>query len=610
MTLTATTNKVAYSGDGSTTSFPVTFIYWEDTTVKVILSNNTTGVETVWTAGTQYNLTGGDGAVGTLAIDTSPTDYTPASGETLTIKSNHPVTQTTALPLGGAFPSTTMEARMDKNVRLVQQVQEGLDRAIKFPESSATTGVNLTDLTALNMLRVDAAGTGIENISLSDLALGIYRGNWAASTDYVVRDIIKDTSNSNIYLCLTVHTSSGVQPVSTNTDVAKWALIVDAAAAAASAAAAAADLLLTNADVVLTHADVVLTHADELLTRADTVLTAADVVLTGNDVTSTNADVVSTNADVLATAASYDSFDDRYLGAKSADPTLDNDGSALIDGALFFRTDQAVMKVYDLSTTTWLRTTASSTDQAHINTVSGIAADVTAVAGKATEVGRLGTAAAVADMAILGTADVVVDMNVLATADVVSDMNVLGTADVVTDMNVLATADVVTDMNVLATADVVVDMNVLGTSANVTAMNTLGTSANVTAMSTVSGAIANVNTTATNIASVNNFAEVYRIAAADPGSSLTEGDLVFRTDTDTMRVYNGSAWQNVAPISTALAFGTVVVAGQSNVVADSTSDTMTLVGSGATSITTTAGTDTVTISSTAGASVGLVLALG
>ena len=610
MTLTATTNKIAYAGNGSTTSFAVTFIYWEDSTVKVILSNDATGVETVWTAGTQYNLAGGDGAVGTLTIDISPTDYTPASGETLTIKSMHPYTQTSSLPLGGAFPSTTVEDRLDKNVRLVQQVQEELDRAVKFPESSATTGVSITDLTASQLLRVNAAADGIENVSMTDLAMGIFRGDWAASTAYAVRDIIKDTSNNNIYIVLTAHTSSGAQPISTNTDVAKWALLVDAAAAAASAAAAAADVILTNADVVLTNADVVSTNADVVSTNADVVSTNADVVLTGNDVTSTNADVVSTNADVLATAASYDSFDDRYLGAKSADPTLDNDGSALIDGALFFRTDQAVMKVYDLSTTTWLRTTASSTDQAHINTVSGIAADVTAVAGKATEVGRLGTAAAVADMAILGTADVVVDMNVLATADVVSDMNVLGTADVVTDMNVLATADVVTDMNVLATADVVVDMNVLGTSANVTAMNTLGTSANVTAMSTVSGAIANVNTTATNIASVNNFAEVYRIAAADPGSSLTEGDLVFRTDTDTMRVYNGSAWQNVSPTSTAMAFGTVVVAGQSDVVADSTSDTMTLVGSGATSITTNAGTDTVTISSTAGASVGLVLALG
>ena len=239
MTLTATTNKVAYSGDGSTTSFPVTFIYWEDTTVKVILSNNATGVETVWTAGTQYNLTGGDGAIGTLAIDTSPTDYTPASGETLTIKSNHPVTQTSALPLGGAFPSTTMEDRMDKNVRLVQQVQEELDRAVKFPESSATTGVSITDLSASQLLRVNAAADGIENVSMTDLAMGIFRGDWAASTAYAVRDIIKDTSNNNIYIVLTAHTSSGAQPISSNTDVAKWALLVDAAAAATSATAAA-----------------------------------------------------------------------------------------------------------------------------------------------------------------------------------------------------------------------------------------------------------------------------------------------------------------------------------------------------------------------------------
>ena len=533
MTLTATTNKVAYAGNGSTTSFAVTFIYWEDTTVKVILSNDVTGVETVWTDGTQYTLSGGDGAVGTLTVDISPTDYTPASGETLTVKSNHPDTQTSSLPLGGAFPSTTVEDRFDKNVRLVQQVQEEIDRTIKFPESSATSGVSITDLTALNILRVDSAGTGIENVSLSDLALGIYRGDWAASTAYVVRDIIKDTSNSNIYLCLTGHTSSGAQPISGNTDVAKWALIVDAAAAAASAAAAAADVILTNADVVLTNADVVSTNADVVSTNADVVLTNADVVLTGNDVTSTNADVVSTNADVISAAASFDSFDDRYLGAKSADPTLDNDGSALIDGALFFRTDQAVMKVYDLSTTTWLRTTPSSTDQAHINTVSGISANVTTVSG--------------------------ISANVTTVA---------------------------------------------GISANVTSV--AGNSSNI---NSVASNATNINTTATNIASVNNFADVYRIAAADPSTSLTEGDLVFRTDSDTMRVYNGSAWQDVAPIVSTNVFNNITD-GSNVIVADSTTDTLTILGTGATTVTNTPGTDTVTISSTAGASVGLVLALG
>lgn len=46
------------------------------------------------------------------------------------------------------------------------------------------------------------------------------------------------------------------------------------------------------------------------------------------------------------TLAAYDQFDDRYLGAKSADPTLDNDGNALIAGALYFNTVEGYMKVY------------------------------------------------------------------------------------------------------------------------------------------------------------------------------------------------------------------------------------------------------------------------
>jgi hypothetical protein len=48
-----------------------------------------------------------------------------------------------------------------------------------------------------------------------------------------------------------------------------------------------------------------------------------------------------------AAAASYDAFDDRYLGDKASDPTLDNDGNALLTGALYFNTTSDVMKVYD-----------------------------------------------------------------------------------------------------------------------------------------------------------------------------------------------------------------------------------------------------------------------
>lgn len=47
-----------------------------------------------------------------------------------------------------------------------------------------------------------------------------------------------------------------------------------------------------------------------------------------------------------ATLTAYDSFDDRYLGAKAANPTLDNDGSALIGGTLYFNTVAQEMRMW------------------------------------------------------------------------------------------------------------------------------------------------------------------------------------------------------------------------------------------------------------------------
>jgi len=292
MTLTATTNKVAYSGNGSTTSFAVTFIYWDDTDVRVILSNNTTGAETVWTNGTQYTLTGGDGATGTLTVDTSPTDYTPATGETLTIKSNLPDTQSTSLPLGGALPSTSIEERLDKNVRLSQQLSEELSRAIQFSESSPATSTYITETAAQRankLLAFDSSG----NFEVAQ-EIGIYQGNWAASTAYVERDIVKDTSNNNIYICITAHTSSGSLPISSNTDSAKWALIVDAASATTSAtnAATSATNAATSATAAATSATAAATSATSASTSASTATTQAS-----------NASTSATNAASSATSA-------------------------------------------------------------------------------------------------------------------------------------------------------------------------------------------------------------------------------------------------------------------------------------------------------------------
>ena len=61
-------------------------------------------------------------------------------------------------------------------------------------------------------------------------------------------------------------------------------------------------------------------------------------------------------------------------------------------------------------------------------------------------------------------------------------------------------------------------------------------------MNTVAGAIANVNTVATNISGVNSFAERYRIASSAPSSSLNVGDLYFDTTANELKVYKSSGW--------------------------------------------------------------------
>lgn len=60
-----------------------------------------------------------------------------------------------------------------------------------------------------------------------------------------------------------------------------------------------------------------------------------------------SASAASATASATAAANSYDAFDDRYLGSKAADPTLDNDGAALLNGALYFNTGTSRMRVYN-----------------------------------------------------------------------------------------------------------------------------------------------------------------------------------------------------------------------------------------------------------------------
>lgn len=61
---------------------------------------------------------------------------------------------------------------------------------------------------------------------------------------------------------------------------------------------------------------------------------------------------------LAAVNAVYDSFDDRYLGLKAFDPTLDNDGNALVEGTLYYSSTTKTFKGFN--GTVWINLPAST----------------------------------------------------------------------------------------------------------------------------------------------------------------------------------------------------------------------------------------------------------
>jgi hypothetical protein len=448
MTVSSTTVKNSYSGNGSTTVFAYTYRIFADSDLQVII-RSAAGTETTKTITTHYTVAGaGDANGGSVTFTVG---NVPTATETVVLRREVPQTQAIDYIANDPFPAESHEEGLDRATMNIQQLQEEVDRSIKLSRTNTMTSTEFTvDAAdrANKILAFDATG----EISVTQ-ELGTYKGTSPTTTTeaFVVRDIVKGSTPAelnNIYICIL---ASPVGTLLTNTTY--WVLIVDAVsaaasevAAAASAAAAqlsaddaAADLVLTNADVVLTNADVVSTNADVVLTNADAAATAADLVATNQDTIDTAADLVATNQDTIDTAA-------------------------------------------DLV----------ATNQDTIDT----AADV-----------------------VLTNADVL-----LTNADVV-----LTHADVV-----LTNADVVS-----------------------TGLDKAATNADV--LLTAADVISSAASAAAAAASADAFDDVYLGSkASDPttdndGDPLAAGMLYYNTTSNIMRIYSGSAWENVAVSTTGLA---------------------------------------------------------
>ena len=389
MTISSTTTKNSHSGNGTQHQFAYGFKIFADGDLTVIVRAST-GTETVKALNTDYIVTNAGNANGgniLFKFNTgnssdahfSSSDKRPQSGETVVIRRNLTLTQGTDYVENDPFP--------------------------------AESNGELTITTAI----------------------GTSRGDWAASTAYAERDIVKDTSTNNIFIVNTAHTSSGSQPLTTNANSAKYTLLVDAATAttasadaqklainaedsqftlsggtqgfsalhyAAKAAASATSAATATVNVQLaedfatkTTGEVVAgtgkfsseAHAlggtgvtdqvgaskewaiDPGTVDSSGEFSAKSYAVSGSTINAGSAknwalgggDSFATNTTIGNTglysakyyaeqaAASHDSFDDVYLGSKSSDPTVDNDGNALQTGALYYNTSEGNLKFYN-----------------------------------------------------------------------------------------------------------------------------------------------------------------------------------------------------------------------------------------------------------------------
>lgn len=371
-----------------------------------ILANTDIAVyrgSTLLTLTTDYSVTINANGTGSVTLVTAGTGN-------ISIVGARAIQRTSDYTTGGDLFASTLNVDLDSQTIYSQQVAETAERALKAPVTdptdiamtlpakatragtvlafNATTGNPETGPNIGSVTTVAAQSANINTVATNIASVNTVAGNSSnINTVAGISGNVTTVAGISANVTSVAGNSSNINTVAGNntniTTVAGVSSNVTTVAGISANVTTVAGINAAVSTVATNNANVstVATNIASVNTNATNIVAIQNA---STNATNAAASAVSAgNAQTAAEAArdatltAYDNFDDRYLGSKTSDPTLDNDGNALLAGSLYFNSVSGAMKVYTGSA--WVAAYVSGTDYlAKANNLSDLTSTSTA----------------------------------------------------------------------------------------------------------------------------------------------------------------------------------------------------------------------------------------
>jgi hypothetical protein len=430
---------------------------------------------------TDYTVSGGDGSTGTITMSVTGA----ASGSVVVVTRDIDLERTTDFPASGAFNIATLNTELDRIIAITADLNDRTARSIGAEDSDATVSYILPSVDVRK-------GTVLAfNATSGDVEVGPQIAN------------VQSLANISADIALLADIQDGTTATNaiTNVNTIRTDVTTVSGISANVTTVAGVSANVTTVAGVSANVTTVAGVSSEVAILGPI---ATDITTVSSN--NTNVTTVATNINAVNTVASnisnINTVANDLLEVVSEIETVAND--------LNEATSEIEVVANNIANVNTVGTISGN-----VTTVAGISADVTAVAADA---GDIGTVAAS-----------------IASVNTVSGVSANVTTVAGISANVTTVAGISADISTVANTDLTA---VINNSANIA---TVGN--NIANVNTVATNVSSVTNVSSNISSVNSFSSQYTISASEP-SSPNEGLLWFDTSTDTMKVYNGSSFQN------------------------------------------------------------------